>query len=138
MVTPYEQQGTPVELTFYQIDAFANKPFEGNPAGVCPLTDWLPDEVMQSVAAENNLTATAFFVEMGGDFHIRWFSPTRELDLCGHATLASAWVVFDVLGSDQQALVFQSRSGRLIVRRGQYGLEVDFPAQPPEPCQIPP
>jgi len=91
-----------MKLTLYQIDAFAEKPFEGNPAAVCPLETWLTDELMQSIAMENNLSETAFFVPIETGYHIRWFTPTTEVDLCGHATLASAHVLFDILGYEKE------------------------------------
>ncbi|SHA23928.1 Uncharacterized isomerase yddE, PhzC-PhzF family [Bathymodiolus thermophilus thioautotrophic gill symbiont] len=84
-------------LTLYQIDAFANKLFKGNPAAICPLDKWLPDELMQSIAHENNLSETAFFVPIDSTYEIRWFTPTCEVDLCGHATLAAAFVLFNIL-----------------------------------------
>ena len=87
-----------MKIDIYQVDAFAKRTFEGNPATVCPLDDWLPDKLMQSIAAENNLSETAFFVPEGDGFAIRWFTPLAEVDLCGHATLASAWVLFNCLG----------------------------------------
>jgi PhzF family phenazine biosynthesis protein len=91
-----------MKIPIYQIDAFANKTFEGNPAAVCPLDSWLPDELMQSIAAENNLAETAFFVPANDGFDIRWFTPAAEVDLCGHATLASAYVLFDILKFKRQ------------------------------------
>ncbi len=87
-----------MKLSIYQIDAFAEKAFEGNPAAVVPLEYWLPDTIMQSIAEENNLAETAFFVPTESGFHIRWFTPSKEVKLCGHATLASAFVLFDVIG----------------------------------------
>ena len=86
-----------MEMSLYQIDAFASRLFEGNPAAVCPLDAWLPDETMQAIAAENNLSETAFFVPSGNGFHLRWFTPKSEVDLWGHATLASAYVLFEIL-----------------------------------------
>ena len=86
-----------MKLAVYQIDAFAKHVFEGNPAAVCPLQEWLPDALMQRIAEENNLSETAFFVPIANGFHIRWFTPAMEVDLCGHATLAAAYVLFDVL-----------------------------------------
>ncbi|MCI0505787.1 MAG: PhzF family phenazine biosynthesis protein [Gammaproteobacteria bacterium] len=127
-----------MELTLYQIDAFASKAFEGNPAAVCPLEQWLPDDLMQRIAMENNLSETAFFVRTGEGYHIRWFTPTREVDLCGHATLASAYVIFKLLDYAGQTLVFQSKSGVLTVQKKNDWLEMDFPSQPPEECVIPP
>ena len=86
-----------MEIPLYQIDAFTSKLFKGNPAAVCPLDEWLTDEIMQSIAKENNLSETAFFVPQGNNFHIRWFTPESEVDLCGHATLAAAYVLFNIL-----------------------------------------
>ena len=126
-----------MELDLYQIDAFAENVFEGNPAAVCPLDEWLPDDVMQKIARENNLSETAFFVSTGEGFKIRWFTPESEVDLCGHATLASAWVLFHMLGYQKERVVFESRSGKLTVAREGVQLVMDFPAQPPEPCDPP-
>ena len=95
-------------LNLYQVDAFATRPFEGNPAAVVPLEAWLPDAVMQSIAAENNLAETAFFVPEGEGFRIRWFTPTVEVRLCGHATLASAYVLFQVLEWAADEILFES------------------------------
>jgi len=130
-------RGISMELTLYQIDAFANRPFEGNPAAVCPLQEWLPDETLQSIAAENNLSETAFFLPTDEGFHTRWFTPTQEVDLCGHATLASAWVLFNHLDYAGKRVSFQSRSGLLTVERRQDWLEIDFPSQPPRACDMP-
>lgn len=126
-----------MKLTLYQIDAFADKCFKGNPAAICPLENWLPDELMQSIAAENNLSETAFFVPTEQGYHIRWFTPTREVDLCGHATLAAAYVVFNTAGSTGNDVTFESRSGPLSVKRNSDWLEMDFPAQPARECDIP-
>ena len=126
-----------MEIPIYQIDAFASRLFEGNPAAVCPLDRWLPDDIMQSIAAENNLSETAFFVPDGNRFHIRWFTPASEVDLCGHATLASAHVLFDVLGYKRDRVDFDSRSGILTVTKDQEWLVMDFPSQPPVPCDVP-
>jgi PhzF family phenazine biosynthesis protein len=126
-----------MELSLYQIDAFASKPFEGNPAAVCPLDEWLPDEIMQSIAQENNLSETAFFIPMGNHFHIRWFTPTTEVDLCGHATLATAYVLFNLLGHPSDTLEFESKSGRLMVMKENQWLVMDFPAQEPLLCDMP-
>jgi len=125
-----------MELTIYHIDAFASKLFEGNPAAVCPLYSWLPDDKMQKIAFENNLSETAFFVQKGDGFHIRWFSPTNEVDLCGHATLASAYVLFHILDYDQNVIEFESKSGLLKVIKDDDNLILDFPAQPPTPSDI--
>ncbi|MGE4544861.1 MAG: PhzF family phenazine biosynthesis protein [Pedobacter sp.] len=126
-----------MELDLYQIDAFAEKVFEGNPAAVCPLEAWLPDRLMQAIAAENNLSETAFFVKTGSGYHIRWFTPSAEVDLCGHATLASAFVLFHCLRYDRDAIHFESKSGPLVVRRDGDLLEMDFPSQPPQTCEVP-
>ena len=130
-------KGKKVEITLYQIDAFATKPFEGNPAAVCPLDAWLHDEVMQSIAEENNLSETAFFVPKGNGYHIRWFTPASEVDLCGHATLAAAYVLFNILGYNKDKIEFDSKSGMLAVARDNEFLILDFPAQPPVSCDIP-
>lgn len=126
-----------MQIDIYQIDAFASRPFEGNPAAVCPLEAWLPDELMQSIAAENNLSETAFFVPDGDNYHIRWFTPAAEVDLCGHATLASAFVLFDCLGAGDDTVTFDSRSGLLPVSRDGERIVLDFPAQPPVSCDTP-
>ncbi len=122
-----------MEFTLYQIDAFASEVFTGNPAAVVPLKEWLPDDVMQKIALENNLAETAFFVpkENGpeGHYDLRWFTPGAEVDLCGHATLASAHVLYEFLGEGAEALSFHTRSGELIVRQAEDGrLQMDFPA----------
>lgn len=126
-----------MELTLYQIDAFAEKAFEGNPAAICPLNEWLSDELMQSIATENNLSETAFFVKNDIGYHIRWFTPEHEVDLCGHATLASAYVIFNILGYKENQITFESRSGLLTVNRNKDSFEMDFPSQPPSQCLIP-
>lgn len=117
-----------MKLPIYQVDAFASEPFEGNPAAVCPLDDWLPDKLMQQIAMENNLSETAFFVPQGEDYRLRWFTPTTEVDLCGHATLASAHVLFEELGYDEQTIHFDSNSGELTVRKEGDQLVMNFPA----------
>src|SRR5687767_12708504 len=104
-------------IPLYQVDAFTDALFKGNPAAVCPLPEWLPDAVMQAIAAENNLSETAFFVGGGGRYRLRWFTPAAEIDLCGHATLASAFVVFAFLDPSPSVLTFDSRSGPLSVTR---------------------
>ncbi len=126
-----------MKINIYQIDAFANKVFEGNPAAVCPLDSWLPDELMQSIAAENNLSETAFFVSEGAGYSIRWFTPVSEVDLCGHATLASAYVIFNIMNYEDDSIDFDSKSGKLSVSRNEDCLTLDFPAQPAEPCNVP-
>ncbi len=129
-------------MKIYQLDAFADRLFAGNPAAVVPLSDWLPDEQMQQIAAENNLAETAFYVKAEGEahYHIRWFTPTVEVDLCGHATLASGYVVFyleDKPATDQ--VLFDSRSGQLKVCRGENGwLTLDFPADVVQKANVQP
>ncbi len=126
-----------MELNLYQIDAFADIPFEGNPAAVIPLEIWLPDSIMQSIAEENNLSETAFFVPRSRGFHIRWFTPKTEVDLCGHATLAAAYVLFNILGYNSDKIEFESKTGPLTVFQKDNWLIMDLPAQPPIPCDIP-
>lgn len=126
-----------MEISLYQIDAFASALFKGNPAAVCPLDEWLPDETMQSIAAENNLSETAFFVPKANGFHIRWFTPVSEVELCGHATLATAYVLFNILNYEKGRIEFDSKSGMLSVTKDNGWLVMDFPAQPPVPCDVP-
>ncbi|MDA0998756.1 MAG: PhzF family phenazine biosynthesis protein [Proteobacteria bacterium] len=121
----------------YQIDAFADRPFAGNPAAVCPLEAWLPDVVMQSIAAENNLSETAFFVPENNGYRLRWFTPAAEVDLCGHATLASGWLVLNRLDTAVGSVVFETLSGKLTVSRDGDLLAMDFPALPAEPVPPP-
>jgi PhzF family phenazine biosynthesis protein len=127
-----------MKLRIYQIDAFSSKLFEGNPAAVCPLDRWLPDNIMQSIAQENNLAETAFYVGKDGQYQIRWFTPANEVDLCGHATLAAAHVLFRLHGVAKSPVTFQSRSGPLKVFREDNLLTLDFPAQVGAPCETPP
>ncbi|QLF94169.1 PhzF family phenazine biosynthesis protein [Pseudomonas sp. ABC1] len=124
-------------LDIYQVDAFASRPFAGNPAAVCPLEAWPEDALLQAIAEENNLSETAFFVGSGDHYQLRWFTPRVEVDLCGHATLASAWVLFNELGVDAEVLHFATRSGELRVRREGEMLALDFPAKSPRPCSPP-
>ncbi|MFV8749061.1 PhzF family phenazine biosynthesis protein [Nannocystaceae bacterium ST9] len=126
-------------VAMFQIDAFADAPFVGNPAAVCLLDRWLPDARMQAIALENNLAETAFLVREGEGFRIRWFTPAAEVDLCGHATLASAHVVFEQLGWPRDQVVFASRSGPLPVRRGEGSdcYVLDFPARLARPSEWP-
>lgn len=127
-----------MRIPLYQIDAFTDNVFHGNPAAVCPLERWLPDKTLLSIAAENNLPETAFLVPKEQGFHIRWFTPLREVDLCGHATLASAHLLFQVLGFGGERISLDSRSGPLSVTRRNDLIELDFPASPPHPCETPP
>lgn len=117
-----------MKIPLYQIDAFGERLFTGNPAAVCPLTEWLPDSLMQTIAAENNLAETAFFVTSGNGFHIRWFTPSVEVRLCGHATLATAHVLWQHLGCQAAELTFESASGLLRVRQSEDLLWLNFPA----------
>ena len=126
-----------MKLDIYQIDAFAENQFEGNPAAVIPLVKWLPEATMQAIAEENNLSETVFFVPTRNGFHIRWFTPVKEVELCGHATLASAYVLFNILGYKEEVLSFESLSGELFVTKNDNLLTLDFPAQPPEICSTP-
>jgi predicted PhzF superfamily epimerase YddE/YHI9 len=121
----------------YQVDAFTTRIFGGNPAAVCPLDTWLADSVLQSIAAENNLSETAFFVPTKNGFHLRWFTPVDEVDLCGHAALAAAHVIFEILGYAEQLVAFETRSGILSVGKEASLLVMDFPAAPPRSCVAP-
>lgn len=116
-----------MQFPIYQLDAFSNKVFGGNPAAVVPLTSWLPDETMQAIAAENNLAETAFYIPTESGFHLRWFTPTVEVDLCGHATLATAYVLFFLENYPHNQISFDSRSGELKVRKEGDWLVLDFP-----------
>lgn len=127
-----------MRFPIYQIDAFADRVFTGNPAAVVPLDAWLPDEVMQGVAAENNLSETAFFKPAADGFDLRWFTPTVEVDLCGHATLAAAHVLFEHLGFQGKTIRFHTLSGVLSVDRAGDLLALDFPARTGEPAAVPP
>lgn len=126
------------QFDIYQVDAFASAPFGGNPAAVVPLEAWLPDAMLQRIAEENNLSETAYFVRAGDVYELRWFTPAVEVDLCGHATLASAFVLFDQLGVKEDLLRFATRSGELQVRRDGDTLAMDFPAKQPQAVEIPP
>lgn len=117
-----------MELEVYQVDAFAEGVFSGNPASVVPLFEWLSDELLQNIAAENNQTETAFFVRKGEYFELRWFTPEAEVNLCGHATLASAHVLYEYLDYTDPVVVFETKSGRLFVDREGPWYSMDFPA----------
>jgi PhzF family phenazine biosynthesis protein len=149
-----------MKLNIYQVDAFAEKLFTGNPAAVIPLEDWLPDELMQQIAMENNLSETVFFVPVPGhpvinqstdplvirnivsetpvSYEIRWFTPVVEINLCGHATLASAWVLFNLLDHASETIVFHSKSGTLFVSKDGDYLSLDFPSWMPKPLELVP
>jgi PhzF family phenazine biosynthesis protein len=127
-----------MDVPLYQVDAFTNRRFAGNPAAVCPLKAWLPDDVLQAIAAENNLAETAFFVpRAGGDFDLRWFTPAVEVDLCGHATLATGHVLMTELEPTRERATFHTKSGPLHVSRTGKQLSMDFPSQPPKPFTPP-
>jgi len=127
-----------MKLELYQVDAFTDHLFGGNPAAVCPLDNWLPDKLMQSVASENNLSETVFFVKDGDAYHIRWFTPASEVNLCGHATLASAYVLFNCKEVSQKPIQFNSLSGPLYVTQEDNGsLTMDFPRVDMTACPSP-
>lgn len=132
-----------MELPIYQVDAFTRGVFSGNPAAVCPLQEWLPDDTMQAIANENNLAETAFFVRNilmpdKGRFQLRWFTPVCEVDLCGHATLGSAHVLFHELKEPGDTVRFETKSGELVVRRDGDRLAMDFPSRPPKQVDVDP
>jgi predicted PhzF superfamily epimerase YddE/YHI9 len=126
-----------MKLPLYQIDAFASEVFRGNPAAVCPVETWPEDRVLQAIAAENNLSETAFFLREGERYHLRWFTPALEVDLCGHATLAAAYVIFEYLEPGRTRVEFRTRGGPLVVAREGERLAMDFPSRPAAPCEAP-
>ncbi|NOZ62354.1 MAG: PhzF family phenazine biosynthesis protein [Calditrichaeota bacterium] len=126
-----------MNLKLYQIDAFANQVFAGNPAAVCPLTEWLDDRTLLAIARENNLSETAFFMPDGENYHLRWFTPKAEVDLCGHATLATAFVIFDILKLKKEKVTFRTKSGTLSVKKKDSLLLMNFPSREPVPCSAP-
>ncbi|MFH1739287.1 MAG: PhzF family phenazine biosynthesis protein [bacterium] len=127
-----------MKIPIYQIDAFTNKLFGGNPAAVCPLEEWLSDERMQAIAAENNLSETAFFVKNNNNrYDLRWFTPKIEIDLAGHPTLATAYVIFEYIDKDLKAIEFETKSGILKVEREGELLSMDFPSRPASPSPAP-
>ncbi|MEO7924452.1 MAG: PhzF family phenazine biosynthesis protein [Chitinophagaceae bacterium] len=121
-----------MKLNIYQVDAFADRLFAGNPAAIVPLDQWISEELMQQIAMENNLAETAFFVPKGKDFDIRWFTPESEIGLCGHATLGSAFVLFNYLGYERSSITFHSKSGPLYITRDKETIQLDFPSWKPE------
>lgn len=127
-----------MKIPLYQIDAFTNTLFKGNPAAVCPLESWPDDKVLADIAAENNLSETAFFVKEGNGYRLRWFTPEVEVDLCGHATLAAAFVIFNYLHPSLSLVEFETMSGKLTVEREADLLSMDFPSRKPIPCIPPP
>ncbi|MBX7170886.1 MAG: PhzF family phenazine biosynthesis protein [Pyrinomonadaceae bacterium] len=127
-----------MKLTIYQVDAFAKEIFKGNPAAICPLDEWLETDLMQKIALENNLSETAFFVKKDDHYEIRWFTPGSEIDLCGHATVASAYVIFEVLKLEEKLIKFHShKSGELSVEKNGDVLTLDFPSRPVSPAEAP-
>jgi PhzF family phenazine biosynthesis protein len=126
-----------MQLPIFQVDAFTDKVFGGNPAAVCPLKNWLPDEVLQRIALENSVAETAFFIPLNDGFEIRWFTPEIEMDLCGHATLATAHVLAKHLGYSLPFINFQSKAGELVVTVENELLSLNFPSRKPEPSDIP-
>lgn len=121
-----------MKLPVYIVDAFTDKLFGGNPAAVCPLETWLSDTLMQTLAFENNLSETAFFIRNGNEYDIRWFTPSTEVELCGHATLACSHIIFNELFSASAEVIFNSLSGKLKVSRNEDKITLDFPSNPPE------
>ena len=126
-----------MKLPIYQVDAFTKKAFGGNPAAICPLDEWLDAELMQRIALENNLSETAFLVKKADVYELRWFTPTFEIDLCGHATLASAFVLYELLNAPESVLNFETKSGVLTVEKKDDLLVLDFPSRPAIECEAP-
>src|SRR5207244_2034777 len=126
-----------MRLRLFKLDAFTDRPFAGNPAAVCPLESWLDVPTLQAIAAENNLSETAFLAPAREGYDLRWFTPTQEVDLCGHATLASAWVVLQRLEPSAPSVTFHTRSGPLIVARDGDRYSMRFPRWEPGPCEPP-
>jgi predicted PhzF superfamily epimerase YddE/YHI9 len=126
-----------MRIPYFQVNAFTRDTFGGNPAGVCPLEKWIPDSLLQKIAAENGFAETAYFVREQDHYQLRWFSPVAEVDLCGHATLASAYILWNELGARETRLDFDTRSGRLAAERRDGRVELDFPSRPPLPCPVP-
>jgi PhzF family phenazine biosynthesis protein len=125
-------------IPIYQADAFTDQLFGGNPAAICPLTEWLPEATMQKIATENNLAETAYFVKQGDGYGLRWFTPEFEIDLCGHATLASAHILFTELGyTDNTINFYTQKAGTLTVTRNGDKYTLDFPSRPPQPAAAP-
>ena len=126
-----------MEIRYFQIDAFTDRVFSGNPAGVCFLDSWADDRILQSIASENDLSETAFLVQRADHYELRWFTPSQEVDLCGHATLASAFAIFENITPKAERVEFQTKSGRLSAKRHGDLIMMDFPAHPPLPCKMP-
>lgn len=128
-----------MKIPYYQVDVFSDRLFKGNPAGVCLLpSGWLPQDVMQNIAFENNLSETAFVVKQGDGYGLRWFTPSIEMDLCGHATVAPAHVLFTEVGLIGERIAFETRSGIVSVAKGRDSLILDFPSREPTQCEPPP
>jgi len=123
-----------MQIPIYQVDAFTSRLFAGNPAAICPLQEWLPDDKLQSIALENNLSETAYFIPNGDGYKLRWFTPAVEVDLCGHATLATAFIIMTELEPTRREVSFKTRSGELIVKREGDRLSMNFPARAPVEC----
>jgi PhzF family phenazine biosynthesis protein len=126
-----------MKIPLYHVDAFSSQVFGGNPAAVCPLPQWIDETLLQAIASENNLSETAFLVRLPDGYEIRWFTPTVEVDLCGHATLASGFVVLNMLEPASHTVQFHSKSGPLRVSRSDTLFSLDFPSLPPKPCAVP-
>ncbi|MEP5614052.1 MAG: PhzF family phenazine biosynthesis protein [Cyclobacteriaceae bacterium] len=126
-----------MKIPIYQVDAFTAQLFGGNPAAVCPLEEWISDELMLNIARENNLAETAYFVKQAEGYHLKWFTPETEMDLCGHATLASAHVIFEHLGYEKKVITFNTMSGELVVKKVDDLLQMDFPSRMPEAASVP-
>jgi len=127
-----------MKLPIYQVDAFTQQLFGGNPAAIVPLVSWLPAPEMQKIAAENNLAETAFFIPQGNDYELRWFTPELEIDLCGHATLATAHIIFTQLGYTKNEIHFHTlKAGTLTVNKTEDNYTLNFPSRPPELCEAP-
>jgi PhzF family phenazine biosynthesis protein len=137
MIAGKRAEQNTMQLRLFQVDAFASRRFTGNPAAVMPMERFLDDEVLQAIAAENNLAETAFFVPAGPDYQLRWFTPTTEVPLCGHATLASAAVIMERLEPTRRRVVFHTQSGPLTVERTETGYSMDFPARASQPVACP-
>ncbi|RLB01765.1 MAG: isomerase [Deltaproteobacteria bacterium] len=127
-----------MEIQIFQVDAFTKHVFKGNPAAVCPLNEWLGDYILQKIAAENNLSETAFFVKKNDIYELRWFTPRTEVDLCGHATLAAAFVIFNFFEDSLHSVTFETMSGKLVVEKEETDLLfMDFPSRRGQPCDLP-
>jgi PhzF family phenazine biosynthesis protein len=126
-----------MKIKLYQVDAFANRVFEGNPAAVCPLENWLDDYLLQKIAEENNLSETAFFVQTDNNIQLRWFTPLEEVELCGHATLAAAYILYQYCNYSAPSAIFDTKSGQLVVTKIDHGFSMDFPASILQTVDVP-